>query len=48
MIYQQLIVTDQSSEESCHDKNFVPCHIRLNCHAQGDAEKINLSEKVGK
>ena len=43
MIYQKLIITDQSSEVSCQDINFVLCPMRLSC----PAEKINLLEKIG-
>ena len=43
MIYQKLIITDQSYEVSCQDINFVPCPMRFSC----PAEKINLLEKIG-
>ena len=43
MIYQKLIITDQSYEVSCQDINFVPCHMRFSW----PAEKINLLEKIG-
>ena len=46
MIYRRLIVTDQSYEVSCHDKNFVLCTMRFSCPA-GVIEKINLLEKIG-
>ena len=35
LIYRKLIVTDQSNEVSCLDKNFVPCPMRFSCPAQG-------------
>ena len=35
MIYQKLIMTDQSYEVSCQDINFVPCPMRFSCPAQG-------------
>ena len=34
MIYQRLIVTDQSYEVSCHDKKIVLCPRRFSCPAQ--------------
>ena len=37
MIYQKLIITDQSYEVSCQDINFVPYPMRFSC----PAEKIN-------
>ena len=40
MIYQKLIITDQSYEVSCQDTNFVPCPMRFSC----PAEKIKLLE----
>ena len=43
MIYQKLIITDQSYEVSCQDINFVPYPMRFSC----PAEKINLLEKIG-
>ena len=43
MIYQKLIITDESYEISCRDINFVPWPIRFSC----PAEKINLLEKIG-
>ena len=42
MIYQKLIITDQSYEVSCQDINFVPCPMRFSC----PAEKINLLGKL--
>ena len=42
MIYQKLIITDQSYEVSCQDINFVPYSMRFSC----PAEK-NLLEKIG-
>ena len=44
VIYRKLIVTDQSYEGSCHDKNFVLCPMMISCPAQGvgGIEKINL------
>ena len=35
MIYQKLIVTDQSYEVPFQDINFVPCPTRFSCPAQG-------------
>ena len=43
MIYQKLLITDQSYEVSSQDINFVPCPMRFN----RPAEKINLLEKIG-
>ena len=43
MIYQKLIITDQSYEASCQDIHFVPCPMRFSC----PEEKINLLEKIG-
>ena len=43
MIYQKLIITDQSYEVSCQDISFVPCPMRFSC----PAEKINLLAKIG-
>ena len=43
MIYQKLIITDQSCEVSCQDINFVPCPVRFSY----PAERINLLEKIG-
>ena len=47
MIYQKIIVTDQSYEVSCHDKNFIPCPMSLAALLRGDTEKINMLEKIG-
>ena len=33
LIYRKFIVTDQSYNMSCHDKNFVPCPTRFSCPA---------------
>ena len=43
MIYQKLIITDQSYEVSCQGINFVPCPMRFSC----PADKMNLEEKIG-
>ena len=43
MIYQKLIITDQSYEISCQDINFVLCPMRFSC----PEEKIKLIEKIG-
>ena len=47
MIHRKLIVTDQSYEMSCHEKNCVPCPMRFSCPARGDIEKVNLLKKIG-
>ena len=39
MIYWKLIVTDQSYEVSCHDKNFDPSPMRFSCPAQKTGKK---------
>ena len=44
MIYRRLIVTVQSYEVSCHDKNFVLCPMRFSCPAQGDRENKSLRD----
>ena len=44
MIYQSFIVTDQSYEVSCHDKNFDLCPMRFSCPAQGDRENKSVRE----
>ena len=31
MVYQKLIITDQSYEVSCQDINFDPCPMRFSC-----------------
>ena len=47
MIYRRLIVTDQSYEVSCHDKNFVLCPKKFSAALLRSDREINLLEKIG-
>ena len=46
MIYRKLIVSDQSNEVSCHNKDFSLCLVGLGCSRPGVKEK-NKSGKIG-
>ena len=46
MIYQKLIITDQSYEVSCQDVNFVPCPMRFSCPAENKFIRENCRVKM--
>ena len=46
MIYQKLIITDQSYEVSCQGINFVSCPMRFSCPAEKINQRKLASENV--